>query len=217
MDTTQTLTVDYSDPQFFAALADPAGILPHLEDAMHGIMTKFVAQAEIPAPESAANKPGRMHIVHRATAHALESREEPMGYYERGRGWWYPLKTHNKLGLQNEIPTLGRHRKAPHTMGILALKAKGIQSVAGYKLIANSEQLEENWRAEVTLEGDAVTGELTNFASYSGYVQGQDQTQLMEDLQWRKVEDSWNSPAVQAAVTTETHKALDAYYHLSGA
>ena len=206
MNNPQDISIEYSDSEFFAALADPSGLLPHLEDAMHGIMTEFVAQAELPAPESAANKPGR-----------VDKEGKPMGYYERGRGWWYPLMTHNTLGLQSEIPTVGPHIKAPHSLGIKSIKAKGFANVAGYRLIANSEQMEENWHAEVSLHENEVIGDLTNFASYSGYVQGQDQTRLMQDLQWRKVEDSWNSPAVQSAVTTETDKALAAYYHLSGA
>lgn len=202
----QQLTIEYSDPQFFAALADPEGILPHLQDAMHGIMTEFIAQAELPAPESAANKPGR-----------LDQDGRPLGYYERGRGWWYPLMTHNTLGLQSEIPTLGQHRKAPHTLGVSSLKAKGFQGVAGYRLIPNSEQMEENWHAEVTLQGNEVIGDLTNFASYSGYVQGQDQTRLMQELQWQKVSEIWNTQPVQDAVTTETMNAVETYYHLSGA
>jgi hypothetical protein len=201
-DTSPDITIEYSDPKFFEALADPEGFMPFLEGAMHDIMTEFVAQAEIPAPESEANKPGRVDKAGR-----------PMGYYERGRGEWYPLLTHNKLG-GGEFPALGLHSKAPHTRGTSRLLARGIPLVTGYKLIPTSEQLEENWQAEVNTQGDDVIGNLFNQVSYAGYVQGDEQTKLNEERLWQKVQIVWESDAMQAAVNDATSMAIDDYYDL---
>ena len=195
--------IDFEDPGFFIALEDPDGFEPYLEKAMVGIMTAFKTVAEVYAPESDANKPGRM-----------DKEGKPMGYYERGRGWWYPLVTHNKLGLGQEIPTIGLHSKAPKTMGAKALMARGVEGVAGYKLIATSEQMHDQWVWEVIPDPSGVIGNLTNLASYSGGVQGLEQAPLHKSRGWQTVIQSWDTPEVQAAVEDESMRAIIAYYHL---
>jgi hypothetical protein len=204
MDIVPELEITTSDPAFFEALSNPDGLLPHLEQAMHAIMTEFVARAEVPAPESEANRPGR-----------VDRDGRPMGYYERGRGWWYPVMNRDQLGPVKELTgVIGPHLKAPHTMGLRMLRAKGLNA-AGYKLQETSEQMEENWHAEVTTENGEVFGELTNFARYSSLVQGYDQIDLHKRRNWQTVEDTWRSNEMQAAVTAETAKAIDNYYHLT--
>jgi hypothetical protein len=201
--TTSDITITEDDPKFFEALENPEGFLPILAEAMANIMTEFVAGVEKPAPESDANAPGR-----------TDRNGRPMGYYERGRGWWYPIRTHNKLGLGRDLPRLGLNARAPHTLGSRALIAKGINGVAGYKLSAVSEQLEENWRADVIQNADEVIGILSNLASYGGYVQGVDQTALHQSREWNTYLDIWESAHMQAVVVDETMKALKTYYNL---
>ncbi len=195
------LTVEYSDPEFFQALSNPEGLLPHLEDAMQTIMAEFVARASVPAPESEANKPGR-----------IDQDGRPMGYYERGRGWWYPILTKNMLA--KGIPSVGRHSKAPHTMGAMMLRARRNLNAAGYRLSPTSEQMEDNWQAEISLERDEVIGELMNFASYSGFVQGYEQIQLHKERGWQNVQSTWNSDEMQAVVSEATDRAIAEFFNL---
>jgi hypothetical protein len=55
----------------------------YLADAMQDAL--FTIQGEIGyasyPPATEANRPGR-----------VDQDGNPMGYYERGRGWWYPVK-----------------------------------------------------------------------------------------------------------------------------
>jgi hypothetical protein len=201
MTDTFDVTIDVQDPDFFKALEDPEGFLPYLGQAMQNILTVYQSVAEVYAPESDANSPGR-----------FDQEGRPMGYYERGRGWWYPLLTHNTLGLKDEIPTLRPHSKAPVTMKSMALMALGFPGVAGYRLIPNSEQMHDRWVWEVIFDPSEVIGNLSNIASYSSYVQGLDQVQLHQSRGWRTVMNSWEDPSVQSILMDETMKAVDAYY-----
>lgn len=197
------VTITESDPRFFEALADPAGFFPHLRDAMQRIVTAFSERASEYAPESEANQPGR-----------TDKEGRPMGYYERGRGWWYPVMTHNALGLGSELPIVGPHPKGPKTMGALALLARGFSGVAGYKLRPTSEQMHDRWTAEVQQSENEVAGRVANTASYSSYVQGPDQTALHASRDWQTVEQTWESDDMQNVVEQETLQAIDDYYNL---
>lgn len=205
MDDVTEVTIQIDDPDFFKALENPAGFMPHLGQAMQEILQSYQEVAEVYAPESEANRPGR-----------FDQEGRPMGYYERGRGWWYPLITHNRLGMGSELPLLRPHDKAPKTMHAKTLMAEGFPGVAGYKLIPGSEQMHDRWSSEVHTTVDGVIGNLRNVASYAGDVQGKEQIPLHASRGWRTVEQSWEDPQVQAAVTEATNKALDAYYGKGG-
>jgi hypothetical protein len=197
------VTITYSDPKFFEALADPEGFMPYLAGAMENIVTAYKEAAWDYAPESEANRPGRVNAD-----------GDPMGYYERGRGWWYPVITHNAIGLGAEIPLLKPHTKSPKTMGAMALIAQGFAGVAGYKLIPSSEQMHDRWVTNVQQNASNVIGRLSNTASYSGFVQGLDQTALHQSRGWQTVMDTWGRSDLQDTINVETLQALKAYYNL---
>lgn len=198
------ITITESDPQFFEALRNPAGFMPILGEAMKNIMDAYEKKASEYAPESEANHPGRFSL----------STHKPMGYYERGRGWWYPLTTHNTLGLGGEQAIMRHSVKAPKTLGVGQMMAVGIMGVTGYRLRETSEQMGEKWATDVEVAAEEVIGYLRNRASYSDLVQGLGQIQLHKARDWQTIIQSWETPEVQNVVSEETMNAIDTYYHL---
>lgn len=198
-------TIEIEDKKFFEALSNPQGFIPHLVDAMDSILSVYEKVASEYAPESEANRPGR-----------IDKDGSPMGYYERGRGWWYPVLTHNKLGLENELPILRPHTKSPKTLESTRLLARGFEGVAGYKLIPGSEKMHDQWDMGVGSNAKEVVGHLRNNASYSNVVQGTSQEPLHRTRGWQTVEQSWETPEVQDVVKEETAKAIEEYYNLGG-
>ncbi|HPO87434.1 MAG TPA: hypothetical protein PLN86_16450 [Candidatus Hydrogenedentes bacterium] len=72
------------NPELFKALTESfVHVRPFIADAMMDSM--LIIQGELGyagyPPSSEANLPGR-----------IDENGEPMGYYERNRGWWYPVK-----------------------------------------------------------------------------------------------------------------------------
>ena len=199
------ITILYDDPLFEQAMNEPAGAFPALADAMTPIMSAYEDRASVYAPESEANQPGRFSLV----------TQKPMGYYERGRGWWYPLLTHRTIDLTKEVPLLRLNPKAPHTAGMKTLMAAGIPQVAGYRLIENSEQMHDKWSFDVEVVADEIIGHMVNTASYSALVQGMEQTRLHQARDWQTFIDVWESDAMQEIVYQETDKAISTYFHLA--
>ena len=74
------LVIETPEP-FWDNIQHPEKFPQYVEPAMSNIMGEFKTEMEVYAPESEANAPGR-----------TDRNGEPMGYYERGRGWWYPVK-----------------------------------------------------------------------------------------------------------------------------
>lgn len=135
-------------------------IRPALEAIRKGVALELVDLLK-PYPPS-ASQPGR---VSRVT-------QEPMGWYERGRGWWYPVMQKTTLG-----PKLGKARGA--IRGGRVGRAAG---VAGYKLIASSERLREHW----TITERGVQTIVGNPVSYSAVVQSaKKQSKLMKAIGWK--------------------------------
>lgn len=194
------IEITWEDPEFFRALEDPDGFLPYLSEAMQKILTVYQSVAEVYAPESEANRPGR-----------VDQEGNPMGYYERGRGSWYPLVTHATLG-EADLPTVRPHLKSPTTLKTTALLAEGLGRVTGYRLRPTSEQLHDRWLWEVIQDPHEIIGNLANTASYSSYVQGLSRTKLHEKRGWQTVMVSWGDPRVQHTVDEATLKALTEYY-----
>jgi hypothetical protein len=177
-------------PEYFARFAEPA---------MENIMVEFKSEMEVYAPESEANAPGR-----------TDKDGRPMGYYERGRGWWYPIMQKATIAMAGRLAGagLGRSRaKFGKSLGVI--KGGRRFGVAGYKLIPNSQQMGERWVAAVQSDAETVIGTLFNGASYSGLVQGPSQTELMASRQWNDVDDVWNSDPMQGALDKEISGALD--------
>lgn len=114
-------------------------------------------------PSTEANQPGRFSL----------KTQRPMGYYERGRGWWYPIMRKDTLPEK-----LGKTRGA--------IRATRRTGVAGYKLAGGgkSELLGRSWTTEINETDDAMVGEIGNNASYAGYVQGERQNRIHARRGW---------------------------------
>jgi hypothetical protein len=119
---------------------------------------------------SPANQPGRWYRDPNGYAH-------PMGYYERGRGWWYPIMTPSAPGT--------KYRKA---MGMTGAGAGRRSGVAYYKQDRHkrSETLGRRWTTAQPNPFMAVVG---NNASYIRFVQGDKQAHFHARRGWKKALD----------------------------
>jgi hypothetical protein len=220
--------IEYSSPDFMDALGDPEGIVPFLADAMENILGAYESLASVYDPESEANRPGRYSVA----------TKEPMGYYERGQGWWYPVMQKKTIGDSGEL-TGAAFRRHGLDLNLIervdtfqSIRGKMITShlqpsfqelsfikisrtvVAGYKLQATSEQMGKRWVHDVTEDTNGVVGNLINTASYSNYVQGTEQAHLHQARDWKTVMQTWESDALQKVVISQTAKAVKAFYGL---
>ena len=112
-------------------------------------------------PATEANQPGRISIA----------TQEPMGYYQRGKGWWYPVmrKSEGYTGIaRNTTRTIRR--------------ATG---VAGYRLQPTSER----YGTQFYTKADGYATEIGNRASYARWLAGDDQAQLSAARGWRRLLD----------------------------
>lgn len=197
------ISIQYEDPDFFRALQSPEEFLPILGDSMEHILDVYEVVASEYAPESEANRPGR-----------VDNKGRPMSYYERGRGTWIPILAFIRPSLREELPTLRLHGKAPKTLASIALAAEGIPGVTAYELIGGSEQMHDRWEIGVGINGSEVVGFLRNRASYSNEVQGAEQNPLHGERGWKTVEQSWEDGRVQDALFQYTAQALNHFYKL---
>lgn len=138
----KTLNDDYfliENPQLLVALKiEPAKVLPFLHDAM--VDVTFMVQGQLGyangyPPASEANQPGR-----------IDSDGEPMGYYERNRGWWYPVKRPETLNGMNSVgegaqtlkSALRRHKmKNIATIDTLVVRPGGLKMKNGVPILQN--------------------------------------------------------------------------------
>ena len=178
-------------PELFTQFAEPA---------MMNIMEEFKAEMEVYAPESEANAPGR-----------FDPEGRPMGYYERGRGWWYPIMQKMTLIDAGRLAGAGQGRSRARfgkNVGVL-VGGRRKYGVAGYKLIASSQQMGSRWVVTLITDGNNITGNLFNGASYSDIVQGRGQSALMAERQWSNVDEIWSGDAMQGTLDKEISNALD--------
>lgn len=138
----------------------PDVALDLLEKAMAQAVAAVQERAQEYPPSSEANAPGRYSTA----------TKRPMGFWERGRGWWYPVMNREKLGK------IGKRRGA--------IEAPVMAGPAGYKLLQRSERLGTKWNSEVRSGKDAIEGVLGNTASYADYVQGDRQLSLHAKRGW---------------------------------
>ena len=146
----------------------PEKVLPLLEKAMQKSVRVVQARVAEYPPSTEANQPGRFSVA----------TQRPMGYYERGRGWWYPIMrpwtdAGQKLGkAYGMIDAPARIRKAT--------------AVQGYKLAGGgeSETLGKSWAVNVQSGPEGVLGEIGNNASYARYVQGDRQWNVHAKRGW---------------------------------
>ncbi len=195
------LEITSPDPIFFENIQHPENFIHYADNAMMHIMDEFKAEMEVYAPEDEANAPGR-----------IGPDGEPLGWYERGRGWWYPIKRMNTLQLAGRVAGAGAGlSRAKFGKRVGVVPGKRVSGVVGYKLIPSSEQMGDRWVVAVITEDDVVIGRLFNGASYSDYVQGLGQSALMAERQWNAVLDIWNGDPMQGTIDREITDALDKF------
>lgn len=156
----------------------PEKILPILTRAMTLITRTVQANiAEYP-PATDANRPGRANAA-----------GEPLGYYERGRGWWYPVMREKTLG-----GNLGVLFGAELTSGAgKRYKIKSIRTKAvGYKLAngGTSEMLGRSWDSRIETTDNYVLGVISNNTSYAPYVQGDEQAAIHAARGWQTIDNA---------------------------
>jgi hypothetical protein len=141
----------------------PAKTRATLKRAMGKALAILQNSAATYPRRSEANQPGRFSLT----------TKRPMGYYERGRGWWYPVMKKTTLP-----EALGKTRGAQ--------KARRRTGVTGYKLAGGgkSELLGRKWTTRVVVGEQAVQGVLGNNVSYAKYVQGDRQSRVHARRGW---------------------------------
>lgn len=176
----------------------PGVAMPLLERAMDQSVKVVVGIVKEYPPATAANAPGRVRTVRRGDV----MREEPLGYYERHRGWWYPIK---------RVKTLGP--KPKKTAG--AIRTRKISGVVGFKLSAGgrSEFLGQGWTTEVRRAEGGVEGVIGNNTSYALPVQGpypKVQSEYMHAIGWTSIDAGLEEaqPAINAAFEEATEALL---------
>jgi hypothetical protein len=168
----------------------PEKVMPFILKAMRTAVRAVEENISEYPPSTAANQPGRVRTVtlHRKSGDVQV--ERPVGYYERGRGYWYPVMAErslgSKLGVAYGAETALKASKRN--------KVKVVPTVAGYKLQkgGTSEMLGRSWTTNVSENEGAVVGEIGNRDSYAGIVQGskEDQAQYMAGIGWQNSDDA---------------------------
>lgn len=159
--------------ELLKALKDaPETILPLLKDAMNKSVRAVQARVAEYPPSTEANQPGRISV----------KTHKPMGYYERGRGWWYPLMR----------PWTTEGQKFGKALGVVKSSAKirKATQVQGYRLAGGgkSEMLGKSWTVAVAANQDGVVGEVGNNTSYAPWVQGNQQARLHAARGWETID-----------------------------
>lgn len=201
--TSVDIEVTIGDPEFFDSIEDPQKFTPIFMKAAETIVIEFINLISVYPPTTEANEPGRVSLVtHR-----------PMGYYERGRGWWYPVTGFiASRGVRTIKPGLG----TPKTRSVEVLRAAGFEGVSGYKLKASSEKMGKSWEYDIQMGSAGPLAIVSNTAGYSGLVVGQEQTALNAARDWPNVEDIWNSRLMDLIVHDALVSAINEYYHIEG-
>ncbi len=180
--------------ELLKALKDaPKTVMPFLKVAMtYSVRAIQSRVAEYP-PSTASNQPGRMHMVTLKRKSGNVQVERPMGYYERGRGWWYPVLEHSIIQDAGRLAgAFSGKSKAVFGKTRGVIKAKKGAALAGYKLASGgtSEMMGRSWDAQVTTEKSAVLGMVGNNTSYVEYVQGGKQTSLHQAHEWKTLDQA---------------------------
>lgn len=161
------------------ALADlPDDARKELRAAMQ--QAAYLAQdqlAEYP-PATAANRPGRTGPDGR-----------PLGFYERGQGWWEPVMRRATLG-EKPLKSAGALKKsrADKLFGGFDL---GHAGVAGYRLRRTSEALGRSWTTKVSAGDHSLVGEVGTDTAYAPWVVDDErQARRMAQIGWQTVGQS---------------------------
>jgi hypothetical protein len=173
------ISLDYSSLTDFLAELEksPAEVLPFATQAMENSVAAIHDGVATYPDATAANAPGR-----------VDRNGKPMGYYERGKGWWRPLLRATTV-LAHGTMAGGKYGKSIGR-GIYPTGGK-VPQVAGYKLNPSSEKLGQSWTTDVqSFEEGGVVGEVGTNTSYADPVQGAGQSDVMEAIGWQAVHDT---------------------------
>lgn len=143
-----------------------------LTEAMQQAVYLLQAQLAQYPPSTAANRPGRTGADGR-----------PLGFYERGQGWWYPLMRRATLGAK-PLKSAGAMQKsrADKLFGGFGM---GHAGVAGYKLRRTSETFGRSWTTRVTSGDGFIVGEVGTDTSYAPWlVDDARQARRMQQIGW---------------------------------
>jgi hypothetical protein len=169
-----TLEIEGFDELLAAWDKLPAEALKELEQAMQQAVFLLQEQLSQYPPSTDANRPGRTNA---ATG-------KPMGFYERGAGWWYPIMRRATLGAKPK-------KSAGAMLGGRAEKlfgepaGLGMLGVAGYKLRHDSEALGRSWTTQVTQGEGFIAGEVGTDTSYAPWlVDDEKQARRMQQIGW---------------------------------
>lgn len=194
-----TATIDLSQfDRLVAALKSaPELALPLFKQAMTDSLRLLQGELKEYPESSPANRPGRMRLVTLRRKSGDVAVQRPAGYYEQGRGWWYPVLTPTGLkatspifGVQNGGGRDGVNRRWQREKGAYArFKMQAPGQVAGYKLIPSSEQLGRSWTVAVQANKDGVIGEVGTNTSYADVVQGEKQPALFKQRGWKTIDE----------------------------
>jgi len=150
----------------------PETVIPLLQDAMNKSVRAIQARVAEYPPSTEANLPGRISV----------KTHKPMGYYERNRGWWYPIMR----------PWTDAGQKFGKAFGMLETsgKIRKATQVQGYKLAGGgkSEMLGKSWSVTVAANRDGVVGEIGNNTSYAPWVQGDKQARFHTARGWKTLD-----------------------------
>jgi hypothetical protein len=178
--------------------AMPERVLPLAEGAMSKSCAAIVGEVKPYPSATAANQPGR-----------IDADGQPLGYYERGRGWWYPVK---------QVATMKGLRLKSEGVKLLGKRTSAGLGIVGYKLRAVSEQLGRKWAWVVARITGGVEGRVGNNASYAGTVQGYStgepmQSQRMAAIGWTALDAAIDraGPAIDAAWKEALDKLPDVW------
>lgn len=127
--------------------------------AMNDIALAVESEMKPYPPATEANRPGRVN-----------SKGKPLGYYERGRGWWYPVMAARQLGAE-----LGKRQG----------------QVRGYKLAGGglSQRLQAKWTSTAYKEGRDYVAEVGTNVTYAPFVQGSKQPALFKRRGWKTADE----------------------------
>lgn len=173
-----TIEIDGLDELKKALQDAPEIAIPIAKEAMLKSIAAIEGRLKPYPPATDANRPGR-----------VDKHGKPMGYYERGRGWWYPIMQASTL-IAAASPDGESEIRFGKARGVLKAKRKQQKAygIAGYKLRATSEDLKGKWAKKVRRAGNGVEGIIGNSASYFDYVEGMHQAQIHAMRRWPRLD-----------------------------
>lgn len=169
--------------ELLQALRDaPEQARPLVEAALQDSLALLHERLATYPPASAANRPGRTRTISRRGG----ARQVPQGYYERGRGWWYPVMRPRTLGSKLGV----RHGAIRASQAAKRYGGAPLGEVAGYKLRHTSERLGTKWTEKVTVSDTGAVGEIGTNVSYAEYVQGRKQPTRFAQRGWQTLDQA---------------------------